>query len=50
VSESVSDPVSAVEARAGVDSDAGCGAGSAGADKETTTAGVATIVTKGTGG
>jgi hypothetical protein len=52
VSESVSDPVSMIESRAGADSDASYGAGSAGAGAsiDTVTTGVATADTGGTGG
>jgi hypothetical protein len=49
VSESVSDPVSVVEARAGADSDAGSGAGSAGAGEVTKTA-TTVVVTADAGG
>jgi hypothetical protein len=52
VSESVSDPLSVVEARAGADSDAGCDVGSAGAGvvTETTMARVVTANARGIGG
>ena len=51
MSESVSDPVSAVKVGAGADSNAGYGAGSAGAGAgtETATTGVAISVIEGTG-